>query len=407
MPTYTYRVRDKKGELVTGEIEAESEKRVFSDLSESGYFVSSIKPKGRSPWRGVSGLTGRVSAVDLIVFTRQLAAMLDAGIPINTSLNVIANQKEGKTMVQIAKRLRQNLEEGMDLAQAMGNESKVFDRSYIAMVEVGESSGKIAEMLSRLADLLEQKQERKTKVKAAVTYPIILVIAATLGITFLVVFVFPLFIKIFEKANVILPLPTRILIGVSNFVRGYWWALLGSLGGLVILARRYARTLSGKLFFDAIKLKLPIFGNLFRKVAISAFAHSYKALNVSGIPLVTTLKLVGEVVGNNVIARAIEKARIRITEGSSITLAFGETGQFPGIMMQMISAGEESGKMDEMLLKISQYYDKEVDYVISKLSTTLEPILLAVMGVVVAIMYLSLIMPMTQLLKVIRAGGLG
>jgi type IV pilus assembly protein PilC len=407
MPTFTYKARDRSGQAVTGKIEAQSEKEIFKDLSELGYFVSSIKPKGRSAWDGVSGVRGKVSAVDLIFFTRQLAAMLDAGIPINTGLNIIANQGEGKTMVQVAKRLRQNVEEGMGIAQAMGNESNVFDRSYIAMVEVGESGGKIAEMLNRLADLLELKQERRAKVKAAVTYPVILVIAATIGITFLVVFVFPMFVKIFEKANVALPLPTRILIGVSNFVRGYWWALLGGSGGVVIFATKYAKTLSGRLFFDRIKLKLPIFGNLFRKVAVSAFAHSYRALNVSGVPLVTTLRLVAEAVGNSVIAQAIEKARIRISEGSSIASSFGESRQFPGIVVEMISVGEESGKMDEMLSKISQYYDKEVDYVISKLTTTLEPILLAAMGAVVAIMYLSLIMPMTQLLKVIRGGGLG
>jgi type IV pilus assembly protein PilC len=407
MQTYTYKVRDKRGAAVVGEIEAQSEKEVFKNLSESGYFVSSIRKKGRSTWGGLSGLGGRVSAVDLIVFTRQLAAMLDAGIPLNTSLKVIANQGESKTMVQVARRLRQSIEEGMGLAQAMESESKVFDKSYVALLEVGESGGKIAEVLNRLADLLELKQERKAKVKAAVTYPVILVIAATLGITFLIVFVFPMFMKIFERANVVLPLPTRILIGVSNLVRGYWWALLGSLGGFVILARIYAKTLSGRLFFDRIKLKLPIFGGLFRKVAVSAFAHSYRALNVSGVPLVTTLRLVRQAVGNSVIAQAIEKARIRIAEGSSIALSFGESGQFPGMVVQMISTGEESGKMDEMLEKISQYYDKEVNYVISKLTTTLEPILLAVMGAVVAIMYLSLIMPMTQLLKVIRAGGLG
>jgi len=407
MPTYTYKVRDKRGEAVTGEIEAQSEKELFKDLSESGYLVSSIKQKNRSRWEGLSGLGGRVSAVDLIVFTRQLAAMLDAGIPLNTSLNVIANQGESKTMVQVARRLRQNIEEGMDLAQAMESESKVFDKGYVAMLEVGESGGKIAEVLNRLADLLELKQERKTKVKAAVTYPIILLIAATLGITFLIVFVFPMFVKIFEKANIVLPLPTRILIGISNLVRGYWWAILGSLAGIVIFAKRYAKTLSGRLFFDRIKLRLPIFGNLFRKVEVSAFAHTYRALNVSGIPLITTLKLVGQAVGNSVIAQAIEKARIRIAEGGSIASSFRESGQFPGMVVQMISTGEESGKIDEMLLKISQYYDKEVNYVISKLSTTLEPILLAVMGAVVAIMYLSLIMPMTQLMKVIRAGGMG
>ncbi len=407
MPTYTYKVRDKRGRKITKEIEAQSQKEVFRNLTESGYFVSSIRQKGPSPWRSLSGLGGRVSAVDLIVFTRQLAALLDAGIPLNTSLNVIANQGESKTMVQVAGRLRQNIEEGMGLAQAMESESNVFDKSYVAMLEVGESGGKIAEVLNRLADLLELKQERRTKVKAAVTYPVILVIAATLGITFLIVFVFPMFVKIFEKANIVLPLPTRILIGVSNLVRGYWWAILGSLAGIVIFAKRYAKTLSGRLFFDRIKLRLPIFGNLFRKVAVSAFAHTYRALNVSGIPLITTLKLVGQAVGNSVIAQAIEKARVKIVEGGSIASSFRESGQFPGMVVQMISTGEESGKIDEMLLKISQYYDKEVNYVISKLSTTLEPILLAVMGAVVAIMYLSLIMPMTQLMKVIRAGGMG
>lgn len=407
MPAYTYKARDNTGRVVTGEMEAQSQREVFRELIESGYLVSRIKQRGGFSWGTLSGLGSRVPAVDLIVFTRQLAAMLDAGIPLNTSLNVIGGQGRNKRMVQVAKQLRQSVEEGMDLAQAMRNHPNAFEVGYVAMLEVGESGGKMAEVLDRLADLLELKHERKAKVKTAVSYPLILLIAATLGILFLIVFVFPLFIRIFERANVILPLPTRILIGVSNLVRGYWWIFLGGLSGSAIFAKSYARTLSGRLMFDKMKLKIPVLGDLLRKVAISAFAHSYRALNASGVPLVTTLKLVAQAVGNSVIAQTIEKARARIAEGGSIAQSFQESGQFPEMVLQMISTGEESGKMDHMLAKISQYCDREVDYVISKLTTTLEPILLVVMGAVVAIMYLSLIMPMTQLLKVIRAGGLG
>lgn len=407
MPIYNYRVKDRSGLTICGEMESSSEKLLLEKLKDFGYFVLSIKEKKKAILSGLLKLDKRIDEQDIIIFTRQLQTLLDAGIPINTSLEIISKQISNPKLAEICETMRKDIENGSTLADALRRYPLVFGQTFVAMVEAGEMGGILMENLGRLASLKEIGLQRKTKLKQAVTYPTILVLAAIFGISFLIMFVFPLFTKIFSRANVSLPLPTKVLIGISSFVRGNWFLIFIAIVVLFFLLVKFRKTKKGKLAFDRLKLKLPLFGELFRKTSVSSFAHTFRSLNRAGIPLIKSLEIVSKVIGNQVIGEAILEAKSKIGEGSTIAKPFEQTKEFPQMMVDMLSVGEESGRLDDMLDKIALYYDQEVDYKISKLNTSLEPILIGVMGFVVAFIYLSLIMPMLQLLKVIRAGGLG
>ncbi len=407
MPVYIYRAKDQSGNTIKGEAESSSRLELFKKLSTSGYFVCSIKGKDKNLFERMSRWGQKPKAADLIIFTRQFSTLLDAGIPINTSLSMISDQIENQRLAQTVQKIRTDIESGANLGDALKKFPEMFNSTYIAMVEAGETGGMISESLNRLATLSEVIHERKNKIKSALTYPVILMTAASLAIAFLVTIVFPLFARIFSRANVPLPLPTFVLIKISQIASSYWWVFF--LGALILSTALgyYLKTETGKWNLDKFKLKLPLFGNLFRKASISYFAHTFQAVNQSGIPLTSGLDIVSKVVGNRVISKAIQDARIRVSEGEGIADSFRESGQIPSLPLHMISVGEESGRLDDMLGKISQYYDRDVDYTIGKLTESIQPILMVVMGLVVAFMYMSLILPMLQMLKVIRAGGLG
>jgi len=407
MPTFVYKARDQKGVLLQGEIRSSAESLAFKSLAESGLYVSSLKKKGKISWSGLFSLERKNKALDIIIFTRQLATMVEAGLPLNSSLGILADQLENKSLAKTISQVKENIEMGSSLAEALSKHPKFCDETYIAMVGAGEAGGFLAEVLGNLASLAEISLDRKTKVKSALTYPTILIIAALLGVSFLVILVFPLFVKIFAKANVSLPWPTRVLVEISSFLRRFWYILLPTIAGILFFFSKYYKTPSGRRKLDSLKLKIPIFGNLFRKVSMSSFVHTLRALNQSGIPIIKSLDIVSKVVKNKIIAEAILKARDRIEGGYTLNHALMDGGEFPEMVTQMVRVGEESGRVDEMLDKIAQYYDRDIDYTISRLTALLEPALILFMGFVVAFMYLSLIMPMLNLLKVARAGGLG
>ena len=407
MPVYVYRAKDQSGNTVKGEVESNSRVQLFKKLSDTGYFVCSIKLKDKKFFDRISSLGQKPKAADLIIFTRQLSTLLDAGIPINTSLGMISDQIENQRLAQAVQKIRADIEAGANLGEALRKFPELFNSTYISMVEAGETGGMISESLNRLATLSEVIHERKNKIKSALTYPVILMAAAALAVAFLVTVVFPLFARIFSRANVPLPLPTAVLIKISQIASSYWWIFF--LGAFILstVIGYYLKTETGRWNLDKLKLKLPLFGNLFRKSSISYFAHTFQAVYKSGIPLTNSLDIVSRVVGNKVISKAIQDARNRVSEGQGIADSLRETGQIPSLPLHMISVGEESGRLDDMLGKIAQYYDRDVDYTIGKLTESIQPILMVVMGLVVAFMYMALIMPMLQMLKVIRAGGLG
>ncbi len=410
MALFIYKAVDSKGVEVSGEMEFADKIHLLNRLAAMGYFVSSVREKRENGLKRLLEKTGyssfRIGRKSRIIFTRQLASLLEAGIPINTALVLIAKQTGDRGLTGLAQGLRRSIEGGTSISEALGGRKDVFSESYISMVEAGEASGMLAEVFDRLAALEETDNERRESVKSAVTYPVILVVASAAGITFLLVAVFPTFVRIFRDANVSLPVTTRTLIAVSDFVKSNLVWIVASIVTAMLAVKRIYATRRGKKTIDSVKLELPIFGQLLKKTAVSTFAHTYQALNSSGVPVDRSLQIASKSTGNAVMEDAILKARRSISDGSTIADSFEKTGQFPPLMVHMISIGEESGSMDQMLLKLCEYYEKEITYAIAKLTASIEPILIAVMGSVIAFMYLSLITPMMQMMKVAKGGGL-
>ncbi len=395
---------------ISGEMDFPDKIHLLNKLSAMGYLVSSIRRKSVS-------LTGflesigyshrRIGRKNRMLFTRQMASLLEAGIPINTALHLISQQGASMALGPLAEQLRRDIEGGRSVSEALAGRRDVFSNSYISMIEAAELSGKLAEVFERLANLEEVENERREKVKSAVSYPVILMVASVLGITFLLVAVFPPFVKIFSTAKVTLPWTTRSLIGLSDFLRKNIIILVSTAAVTALLLKRYSLTDKGKYFFDMIKIRLPLFGDLFRKTAMSSFAHTYQAMNSSGIPVSKSLEVVSGAIGNSVIGKSVLAAREMIGDGSTITESFEKGAGFPPLVIHMLSIGEESGSMDEMLGKLREYYEREVSHKIDRLTATIEPMLIAVMGLVIAFMYLSLITPMMQMMKVAKGGGFG
>jgi len=411
MSTFQYIALDKSGEEIRGVLDSPDEIHLLNHLTAKGYIVSSINPVGEGVLGKLKSMLKSSGAgmnrMDLIIFTRQMASLLNAGIPVNNALRILSKQASSKAVKKLSDDVREELEGGATITQALSRRRDVFSDSYLSMVEAGEISGSLPDVFHRLATLLEIEKDRREQVKSAITYPIILIVSAVAGITFLVVSVFPTFVKIFTKAHIRLPWTTRFLLTLSDFIRSYYPTLLVVILAVVVFLKIFSGTDRGRYIIDSVKLKLPVFGDIFQKVAMSAFAHNYRALNSSGIQLSKTLEIVAGTVGNRVISEAVLEAMEKIKGGSTIARPFEESGHFPPLVVHMISIGEESGRMDEMLDKISEYYDKEVNYSIAKLTSLIEPMLIAVMGAVVGFMYLSLITPMMQMMKVAKAGGLG
>ncbi len=407
---YAYTAIDQSGREIMGEAESKSEIQLLNRLAGEGYMVSSLKERREGGFllslEALGYRRHRLGRMGLILFTRQMASLLSAGIPINTALRLFSQQSENEALVELTEGIKGDLEEGSTLSEAMWKRRDVFRDSYVSMVEAGEESGKLDEVFKKLAEVLEVENERREEIKSAVSYPVILIVASVIGVIFLLVAVFPTFIKIFGEAGVTLPWTTRLLVWLSHFIRDNMIIIAAGAVVSIAAARWYVNTDRGRLQFDRIKLKIPVVGNLLRKSAVATFAHMYRALLSSGVSTSRSLYIVSRTVGNAMFRQLIISIRGKIKEGATIAAPFRESGEFPPLVVHMLSVGEESGRMEDMLEKVSEYYEKEVSYAISRLTTMVEPVLIAVMGGVVALMYLSIISPMMQLMKVARAGGL-
>ncbi|MCD6379338.1 type II secretion system F family protein [bacterium] len=410
MTMYNFKAIDQKGIEISGEIEASGEMHIVNKLAARGYSPSFIKEKRKKIFTSFLDAIGygvKINNKDILLFTRQMASLIAAGIPITSALRLLAKQGSSNKIADLTNDIRESIEDGNTFSDALEKKIKIFGDSYLSMVKAGEESGDLPGVFKRLAELMEVESQRRSDIKSAISYPIVLILAAIGGAFFLIVGVFPTFTKIFSKANVSLPLTTKTMLALGKFMTAYYpFIIVGVLASFIFLYF-YIRTESGKRKIDFLKIKAPIFGDLFMKSSLSRFAHNYMALNTSGIPVYRTLEIVSGSVNNLVIGGAILAAREKIKEGKTIAKAFEMAKRFPPFVVHMLSIGEESGKMDEMLEKIYEYYDNEVAYSISKLTKMIEPLLIAVMGVIVTFMYLSLVTPMMQMMKVVKGGGLG
>ena len=404
MPKYTYKARDKHGELFGASIEAKSELEVAKNLRSLGYSVIAIE-KERQLRGGLANLWQKVTKSyqhELIFFSRQLALLLRSGIPLNTALDSIAEQTRSEILKSAIKATLKEIESGAPFSEAMSKYPDIFPDLFVSMTKVGETSGNLDQMLERLAQLKAQEMEVKTRIKSAMTYPLVLVTVAVVVVGFLLINILPKFVTVFETYEARLPMATQILLGVSFLMRKLYLLVIGAILVIGFFIARFIKSERGRYKFDLLVLRLPLFGQLYLKVVIARFARTLGALIKSGTPMLEALYVTEKTVGNSVISRIIQNIHDAITEGESLAAPFKASGIFPPIVTQMVSLGEKSGKLDEMLTELANFYDREVDYAIKAVTTALEPLLLLGMGVMVAFIALSVLLPIFNLIKVFR-----
>ncbi|HON12148.1 MAG TPA: type II secretion system F family protein, partial [Chitinispirillaceae bacterium] len=344
----------------------------------------------------------RVSLKDVSRFTRQFAAMTSAGLPLVNCLDILASQTENKKLSSSIKQVSGDIQGGSTLADALGKHPQVFNSLYSNMVAAGEASGNLDTVLSRLADYQEKSEALRRKIKGAMTYPLIVLIVAVLATIAMLTFVVPTFAQMFVDMGGSLPLPTKIVMDISSFLQRFFLLIIAALAGLVFLLSYYYKTENGRLRLDALKLKIPVFGDLERKSSISRFAQTLSTLLSSGVTIIDSLSITAKTAGNKVLEKGIIKTLERITGGLTIAEPLKETGVFPPMVIHMISVGEKTGDLAEMLKKIAEFYQEEVDAAIDALTSVIEPIMIIVMGVVIGGILIAMYLPMFDMIGTIK-----
>jgi type IV pilus assembly protein PilC len=401
MATFAYQARDVSGKLVNGQVEAPDEQAANISLVSRDLMVIGLRAQATRRTRA-KRRQGRVKAQDLVVFTRQLATMMDAGLPLIQSLTALEEQTDSKAFKPVLKQIIARVEQGEAFSEALSEHPKVFSRLFISMVQAGETGGLLAEILDRLASYLESTARLKKKVKSAMSYPVIVCFIAISIALFLVIKVIPIFADIYKDFGAKLPAPTQILIQISDVMRHYFFFALVGMGFVVGALIKLKRTRRGARIWDRLKLKLPVFGKLIHKIAMARFARTFAALVRSGVPILETLRIVGQSSGNTMVEEAVDKTAGSIERGDNIALAMGQHPIFPPMLVRMVAAGEQTGKVDVMLEKISDFYDEEIEATLSGLTSLIEPLLIVFLGVVVGSIVVCMFLPIFKLNEIVQ-----
>lgn len=408
MANFKYKARDKTGTMIMGNMEAASMEAVGMELGRMGHFPVSIKAasaESAGVWNlPVPAAFNRVKPRDLVLFSRQMATLFNAGIPLLTILSVLGEQIENPRFRDIIFNIRQNISDGLALSEALAKYPEVFSELYVSLVQAGETGGIMDEILVRLADLLEAAEENKAKIKAAMRYPQIVMGAMFLAISFLMWKVVPVFVNIFEKIKIELPLPTQLLILANDMVQTYWYYPVILVAGGYFLFKRFISVRAGRYQWDRFKLKFPLIGPIILRSSMSKFARVFGTLLRGGVPILEVIAISSRVVDNEVISAMVRGLGDSVQEGQGVTAGLRKSEWVPGMVIQMVAAGEESGTLDDMLIKVADYYDQEVDRAIKTLALLIEPILIVVIGVLVLFLALSIFMPMWDMSKMARRG---
>jgi general secretion pathway protein F len=406
MPVYEYKALNKKGKSCKGLIDADSENKARSKLKNSGKYPISLHEslgKGKSSRQGSLGksLFERIKSDEIHVVTRQLATLLGAGIPLINGLASLIEQSSNPALKRILAQVRDAVNEGSTLTNALSQHPKLFSNIYINMVRSGEASGSLDVVLERLADFGENQKALQAKFKAALVYPIFMAFIGTGILFFLITYIVPNITRVFTDMERVLPLPTRILILASNLLRDYWW--LGALLCIAVYAliRLLLARKSGRRLWDRIKLTFPIIGSVNRKIILARFASTLGSLLKSGVPLITSLQIVSSLVNNQLIGNVIDEAIEKIEKGKSMSSALEASVWFPPLFLQMISVGEQSGQLEAMLDKVSSAYEREVESSIMGMTALIEPIMISAMGLAVGFVVLSILLPIFEMNQMI------
>lgn len=384
------------GAIINGVMEANDERDVRSRLRQRDFYATSINTiREMRPSR----FSNRIKRDEIAVFAEQLAVMIDAGLPLVRCLATLAQQNKSERLRQIIDETRQDIENGISLGNSLAKHPKVFTRLFVSLVRAGEVGGVLDKVLRQLADYLDKEQQTRRTVKSALAYPKVVVVLCVLAAIFMLSFVVPRFSMLYDSLRIKLPLPTLLLIGISDFVLAYWWAMLVGIAGIIFAYKKFRSSSIGREILDRIKLYLPVFGDLNRKAAVSRFVQVLGALDISGVPILQSLEVAEPIVDNVIIGRIISAVRVNVSAGGDLGTPLSANRIFPPMVVQMIAMGEEAGKLGEALEKSAEYLERELDAVVKRLISRLEPTLTIIVAAMVGLFALAIYLPLFDLIK--------
>src|SRR5215204_7072088 len=397
MPTFTYTARAVNGELKTSTIDAPSREEVVAQLRRQRMSVVKVDEETKKV-----KTRGSIKMRDIVIFTRQFSTMINAGLPLVQALDILAKQTENKVLSEVTRAVVFDVESGHTVADALAKHNNAFSDLYVNMVAAGEAGGILDTILMRLATFMEKNDALVRKVKGAMIYPGVITSVAGIAIVVLLVFVIPVFEKMFASVGMALPLPTRVVIGMSQFLQNYWWAVIVALVGAGWSLKKYYATSDGKLTIDRLLLKMPVLGDVLRKSAVSRFTRTLGTLIGSGVSILDGLEITAKTAGNRVIQDAIMESRASIAGGDTIAAPLQKSAVFPAMVISMIAVGEQTGGLDEMLSKIADFYDEEVDQAVSGMLAAMEPLMIVFLGIVVGGMVVSMYLPIFDMMNAVQ-----
>ena len=398
--TFVWSGKTRQGQVQKGELVAKTREDVIAQLRKQNILVTSVQEKAAS--RKFPGFGGRVGSKDIVIFTRQFSTMIDAGLPLVQCLEILSNQTENKTLAKTIGLVRGDVESGSTYADALRKFPKVFDDLYVNMVAAGEVGGILDTILNRLAKHIEKAMKLKKEITTAMVYPGVIIGVAVIVISVLMVWVIPIFASMFTDFGGVLPLPTRIVVGASNFMKHNLLYIIGAVGALGYGVKRYYGTIGGRRLIDRFALKVPVVGDLIRKAAVAKFTRTLGTLIASGVPILEGLSIVAKTSGNKTVEDALISARQSISEGKTVSEPLGQSKVFPPMVIQMIAVGETTGALDAMLSKIADFYDDEVDSAVAALTSLLEPMLMVFLGTVIGFIVVAMYLPIFQMGTVVK-----
>ena len=402
MPKFTYIAKSQPGETIQGDIEAESEQEVIDKLTKSGYFPISVQTEDLTLSRQGIFRLRKIASRDTVIFTRQLSSLIESGVNILNSLNIIAGQSSNKYLKAVVADIVSRIKDGRSLSDSLAAHPYIFSNLFVSMIHSGEIGGNLEQSLKRLADFLEKEEEFKNSIRVALTYPAFILIVGIVTVTILLGFVIPRLAGMFEDMGQILPLPTRILIGFSDALRAYGWLMLIIIATSVFFARRLYRSPHGRLLWDNFKLKRAIWGELVLKTELSRLMRTLSLLLTSGMPIIYSLDISMSVLENQVLKLQVQKFKDQIAGGLSFSSCIKNSPLFPELVSSIVAVGEETGTLERSLMRLADDYEKEVDRTLKTLTRLLEPVVILIMGLIVGFIVLSMLLPIFQINLIVR-----
>jgi len=406
MAVFVWEGKDNAGKKIVGEIEAKNRQEVFNKLRLKNIspVANKINPKGEGLEMEVKIplLSQRVKGKDIVIFTRQLATMIDAGLPLVQALDILSKQSENNAMKKTLGVVKETIETGGTLAEGMTKEKKAFDDLYVNMIDAGEKGGILDTILERLSLHLEKAMKLKREIKTAMIYPSVVISAAVAVTAILMIFVIPTFADLFADFGSSLPLPTRIVMNISDFFVNYWLIFFGVMFGLIIAFFRFLKTPRGKEVIHPLALRLPVFGDIIKKVAVARFARTLSTMLSSGVPILDALDICSRTAGNKVVEQDVQRCRVAISEGKSITEPLSQSIVFPAMVTQMIGVGDATGALDAMLSKIAEFYEDEVNNAVGAMKQLIEPIMILVLGIIIGSLVVAMYLPIFKMGSVVQ-----